>query len=330
MGRFQSQEPSWRMRAFRFLTPLRSVRNDGWVVSLQGGAQSCARVPKAGIQGWDAGEAPPHLPPLGTRVRGHDGAPPSFLRRPTVFPAKLVLVETGSRNPSLARGRSPVPPPPSGYPRPRARRVSTVFPAKLVLVETGSRNPSLGRGGCHALLPPLGTRRGHDVVPPSFLRSLSSWKSRNPSLARGRSPVPPPPSGYPRPRARRVSTVFPAKLVLVETGSRNPSLGRGGCHAPSPPSGYPRPRARRGSTVPCESRNPSLCAGTTWFHRHSCEACCGNGEQESIPEARGKATLGTRVAEWPPPCREGATRRLPGVPPLAAGFGWRYGVRVES
>ena len=34
-------------------------------------------------------------------------------------------------------------------------------------------------------------------------------------------------------------------------------------------------------------------------------------------------------AEWPPPCREGATLPIASVP-LAAGFGWRYGVRVES
>ena len=36
---------------------------------------------KAGIHPWGAGEARPHLPPLGTRVRGHDDTPPSFLRK---------------------------------------------------------------------------------------------------------------------------------------------------------------------------------------------------------------------------------------------------------
>ena len=59
------------------------------------------------------GMAPPHLPPLGTRVRGHDDAPPSFLR-----------------SLSSQRESIPAPPPPSGYPRPRARRGSTVFPAE--------------------------------------------------------------------------------------------------------------------------------------------------------------------------------------------------------
>ena len=83
------------------------------------------------------GSAPPHLPPLGTRFRGHDGTP-------TVIPAKLVLVETGSRNPSLERGGAPPPHSPPLGTRVRGHDdAPTIIPAKLVLVETGSRNPSL-------------------------------------------------------------------------------------------------------------------------------------------------------------------------------------------
>ncbi len=44
MRRFQPQGSSWGMRAFRFLTPLRSVRNDSWRVFSQDGAQSYAKV----------------------------------------------------------------------------------------------------------------------------------------------------------------------------------------------------------------------------------------------------------------------------------------------
>ena len=169
---------------------------------------------------------------------------------------------------------------PSGCPPPR-------LPPTPHRHSCESRNPSLGRGmRPRPRLPPLGTRvRGHDVVPPSFLRSLSSWKQgagihprpASPPLGTrvrgdvvpppflrkqesipgtGGSPAPPPPSGYPRPRARRRPTVFPAKA---------------GIHpwANLPPSGYPR------------------AAGTTWFHRLSCEACPrGNGEQESIAGTR--------------------------------------------
>ena len=95
---------------------------------------------KAGIHRWDAGETPLHLPP------------------------------TPHRHSCESRNPSPAPPPPSGYPRPRARRGSTVIPAKAGIHpwDAGETRPHL---------PPLGTRvRGHDVVPPSFLRSLSSWK----------------------------------------------------------------------------------------------------------------------------------------------------------
>ena len=148
-----------------------------------------------------------HLPPLGTRVRGHDVVPPSFLRKQESIPGPTsplwVPASAGttwfhrhsceSRNPSLGRPSS-APPPPSGYPRPRARRGSTVIPAKAgihpwphlplwVPASAGttwfhrhsceSRNPSPAPPPPHR----LGTRvRGHDVVPPSFLRSLSSWK----------------------------------------------------------------------------------------------------------------------------------------------------------
>ena len=44
MRRFQPQGSSWGMRAFRFLTPLCSVRNDSWSVFSQDGAQSYAKV----------------------------------------------------------------------------------------------------------------------------------------------------------------------------------------------------------------------------------------------------------------------------------------------
>ena len=96
--------------------------------------QSCLR---AGIHPWDAGEAPPHIPPLGTRVRGHDVVPPSFL--------------PPSRNPSLGRGRGLAPSPPSGYQRARARRGSTVIPASEQESIPGTREAS-------PHLPPLGSR----------------------------------------------------------------------------------------------------------------------------------------------------------------------------
>ena len=44
MRRFQPQGSSWGMRAFRFLTPLCSVRNYSWSVFSQDGAQSYAKV----------------------------------------------------------------------------------------------------------------------------------------------------------------------------------------------------------------------------------------------------------------------------------------------
>ena len=92
-----------------------------------------------------------------------------------------------------------------------------------------------------------------------------SCGSRNPSLGRGEAPPHLPPLGYPRARARRRPTVFPAKLVLAKRGA--------GIHPWD--AGEARPHLPLlGTRV----------AGTTWFHRHSCEACPrGNGEQESIP-----------------------------------------------
>ena len=174
------------MRAFRFLTPLRSVRNDSWIVSLQAGAQSCARVRKQESIPGDA-EAPPHLPPLGTPSPS-TGSPPFLV-------SHRHLARRGSR----------------GKPRPTF---------------------------------PLGT-----------------------------------------PSAGERSNVIPAPFRSNPSGSRNPSLGRGGSPAPPPPSGYPRPRARR---PPPQTRSGPLLVG------------------------RGPLT------------------RLPLSPPLAAGFGWRYGVRVES
>ena len=104
-----------------------------------------------------------------------------------------------------------------------------------------SRNPGLGRGRGPAPSPP--------DAPPSFLRKQESipgtrerprhstsplwvpacagttWfhrlscESRNPSLGRVRGPdAPPPPSGYPLARARRGSTVFPAKAGIQGWG----------------------------------------------------------------------------------------------------------------
>ena len=143
-----------------------------------------------------------------------------------------------SRNPSLGRGRGPAPSPPSGYPLARARRGSTVIPAFEQESIPGTRERP--RQSC-PILPPLGTRvRGHDVVPPSILPP-----SRNPSLGRGRGPAPYPPSGYPRARARRGSTVIPAFEQESIPGTRE------------------RPRPISPLWVPA-------CAGTTWFHRHSC------------------------------------------------------------
>ena len=186
-----------------------------WVPRARARRGSTVIPAKAGIYPWDAGEAPPNLPPLGTRVRGHDVVPPSFLRslsswkrgagihpwphfpllgtrvcgHDVVPPSFLRSLSSWKRGagihprphlpplgtrvrghddapPSFLRKQEsiPVPSPPSGYPRPRARRRPTVIPAKA---------------GIHPRphLTPLGTRvRGHDVVPPSFLRSLSSWK----------------------------------------------------------------------------------------------------------------------------------------------------------
>ena len=77
-------------------------------------------------------------------------------------------------------------------------------------------------------------------LPPSFLPP-----SRNPSLGRGRGPAQSPPSGYPRARARRGSTVNPAFEQESIPGTRE------------------RPRPISPLWVPA-------CAGTTWFHRHSC------------------------------------------------------------
>ena len=121
--------------------------------------------------------SPSHLPPLGTRLRGHDVVPPSFLRKQESIPGPTspfwVPASAGTTwfhrlsCEACPRGNGeqesiPAPPPPSGYPRPRARRGSTVIPAKAGIQK--------GRAG-------MGTRvRGHDVVPPPFLRSLSSWK----------------------------------------------------------------------------------------------------------------------------------------------------------
>ena len=104
----------------------------------------------------------PTSPSLGTRLRGHDVVPPSFLR-------SLSSWKRGSRNPS---------PSPLWVP---ACAGTTWFHRRLSC-EACPR----GNGEQESIpLPPLGTRlRGHDVVPPSsFLRSLSSWKrgSRNPS-----------------------------------------------------------------------------------------------------------------------------------------------------
>ena len=223
----------------------------------------------------------PHLPPLGTRVRGHDDAPPSFLRKQESIP--------GTRE------------------RPRRPTSPLWVPASAGTTwfhrhSCESRNPSLSH------LPPLGTRvRGHDVVPPSFLRSLSSWKrgagihrwdageapphlpptphrhsceSRNPSLGQ------PPPSGYPRPRARRGSTVIPAKAGIHpwdagEAPPHLPPLGtrvRG--HDVVPPSflrkqeSIPGTRARRGVNIhrhtglpktdcTSQSNQPSMSASTS-------------------------------------------------------------------
>ena len=168
---------------------------------------------KAGIHGC-----------LGTRVRGYDcptvfpakagihpraAAPPSGYPRPrarrgsTVSHGKIPTCHRGPKDAVSTPAESPhrsllcgvllqewhAPPPPSGYPRPRARRGSTVIPAKA---------------GIHPWphLPLLGTRvRGHDVVPPSFLRKQESIPG----------PAPPPPSGYPRPRKHDGSTApYPA------------------------------------------------------------------------------------------------------------------------
>ena len=209
--------------------------------------------------------------------RGHDVVPPSFLRRPTVIPAELVLVETGSRNPSPPHlpplgtrvrghdvvppsflrslsswkrgagihrwdaGEAPAPSPPSGYPRTRVRRGST-------RLSCGSRNPSLGRGGWPRSASPF-------WVPAC---AGTTWFHRHSCGSRNPSPPHLPPLGTRRPRARRGSTVIPAKAGIHPWGAGD---------GPVPPSPL---------WVPAS-------AGTTTFHRHSCEACPrGNGEQESI------------------------------------------------
>ena len=160
----------------------------------------------------------PHLPLLGTRVRGHDVVPPSFLR------------SCESRNPSLGRGGWPRPTSPFWVP---ASAGTTNAPPSFLRSSwkrqesiLGAVAPASGRCDVGAVRePPLRKPRLSPVKWWLPAGSLSSWKRGagiHPWDA-GDGPVPPPPSGYPRARARRGSTVIPAKLVLVETGSRNPS-----------------------------------------------------------------------------------------------------------
>ena len=188
----------------------------------------------------------PHapFPPLGTRFRGHDDAP-------TAIPAKLVLVETGSRNPSLGRGGAPRPIPLSGYPLSRARRrpqppflrslsswkrgagihpwgageapphpprCPTVIPAKA-----GIHPWDAGEAPPH--LPPLGTRfRGHDDAPTVIPAEagIHPWGA-------GEAPPYSPPLGTRFRGHDGAPTVIPAKAGIHPW--------RAGERPPHPPSG---------------------------------------------------------------------------------------------
>ncbi len=80
MRRFQPQGSSWGMRAFRFLTPLCSVRNDSWSVFSQDGVQSYAKV--------SVSRNPSPISPLDAREGGHDDGG----RSPAVYPPTLSTV----------------------------------------------------------------------------------------------------------------------------------------------------------------------------------------------------------------------------------------------
>ena len=94
---------------------------------------------------------------------------------------------------------------------------------------------------------PLRQAQGRGCPQPGQGSSNHSCESRNPSPGRGRGPSPPPPSGYPRARARRHPTVFPAKAGIHPWG--------GGGGTPTPTRSHPSTGSGRTGEPPYRNRS---------------------------------------------------------------------------